>query len=235
MVEIRPGQGRLRATFGKAALATSAFNCLKRAYLIMRTTLALLGSLTLAVCAASAAAAPNSSIHALTPEEFSRAGLNKLTPEELLFLDEALIHHQQLVAKEAPAKPADKVVMSTDKDSAAFGAEQVAKKAPAKPVEQVVKSTDKAAATFGAEQVVKEKPVVSDQELHAHIEGTIESFTGRAVFVLDNGQIWQQRMPETVYFTPKLVNPEVIITRGFIGYKMLIVPANRIVFVKRIQ
>ena len=55
------------------------------------------------------------------------------------------------------------------------------------------------------------------------------------MFVLDNGQIWQQRMPETVYFTPTLVNPEVIITRGFIGYKMLIVPANRIVFVKRIQ
>ena len=200
----------------------------------MRTTLALLGSLILAVCAASAAAAPSSPIHALTPEEFSRAGLNKLTPEELSFLDEALAHHQQPVAKE-PAKPADKVVLSTDQASAAFGAEQVTKKAPAKPAEQVVKSTDKAAAAFGAEQVVKEKPAATEQELHAHIEGTIESFTGRAVFVLDNGQIWQQRMAETVYFTPKLENPEVIITHGWAGYKMLIVPANRIVFVKRIQ
>jgi hypothetical protein len=67
------------------------------------------------------------------------------------------------------------------------------------------------------------------------IEGTIESFSGRAVFVLDNGQIWQQRIPDTVYFSPKLENPEVIITRDIVGYKMLIVPANRIVFVKRIQ
>jgi hypothetical protein len=174
----------------------------------MRTTLALLACLSgLAVCVASPAPATASPIHSLTPEEFSRAGLNKLTPEELLFLDEALMHHQQPVAEEAPVKPAEKIV----------------------------KSTDKAAASFGAEQVTEVKKVVTEQELHAHIEGTIESFTGRAVFVLDNGQIWQQRMPETVYFTPTLVNPEVIITRGFIGYKMLIVPANRIVFVKRIQ
>ena len=174
----------------------------------MRTTLALFLSLScLALCAASSAADPSSPIHALTPEEFARAGLNKLTPEELQFLDEALMHHQQPVVTEEPVKPEQKVV----------------------------KSTEKAAASFGAEQVVEVKRVVTEQELHARIEGTIESFTGRAVFVLDNGQIWQQRMAETVYFTPKLVNPEVIITRGMIGYKMLIVPANRIVFVKRIQ
>jgi hypothetical protein len=103
------------------------------------------------------------------------------------------------------------------------------------PTEKIVKSTDKAAASFGAEQVAPVTKVVTEQELHAHIEGTIESFSGRAVFVLDNGQIWQQRIPDTVYFSPKLVNPEVIITRGFIGYKMLIVEANRIVFVKRVQ
>lgn len=152
-------------------------------------------------------APPTASIRALTPEEFSKAGLNKLTTEELEYLEAALARHEQGVTQAAPVAP----------------------------TENVIKSTDKAASAFGAEQVTSTKRVVTEQELHAHIEGTIESFSGRAVFVLDNGQIWQQRIPDTVYFTPKLENPEVIITRGFVGYKMLIVPANRIVFVKRIQ
>jgi hypothetical protein len=174
----------------------------------MRIASALLTSLLfLASVALAAAATPPASVRALTPEEFAKAGLNKLTTEELDFLEAALARHQQGLAQAAPVAP----------------------------TETVIKSTDKAASAFGAEQVTPAKRVVTEQELHAHIEGTIESFSGRAVFVLDNGQIWQQRIPDTVYFTPKLENPEVIITRGFVGYKMLIVPANRIVFVKRIQ
>lgn len=175
----------------------------------MRFVFALLTILTFLACAAPGASpAPVSVIHTLTPEEFAQAGLNKLTPEELVFLEEALSRHQS---------------------SAISPLTQVA------PSDKAVKSTEKAAATFGAEQVSPGQKAVTERELHAHIEGTIESFSGRAVFVLDNGQIWQQRIPDTVYFTPKLVNPEVIITRGFVGYKMLIVDANRIVFVKRIQ
>ena len=175
----------------------------------MRFVPALLTGLSFLACTALAVAAsdPVSLIHALTPEEFAKAGLNKLTPEELTFLEQALASHQQVTAQAAPVAPTEKVV----------------------------KSTDKAAASFGAEQVTPATRVVTEQELHAHIEGTIESFSGRAVFVLDNGQIWQQRIPDTVYFSPALVNPEVIITRGFVGYKMVIVEANRIVFVKRIQ
>lgn len=176
---------------------------------IMRTVLALLISLPLGICSALSAPdpTPSSIIHTLTPEEFTKAGLNKLTPEELTFLEEVLARHQQDVAQATPVKPTEKIVQSTDRSAAAFGAEQVI------PVQRVV----------------------TQQELHAHIEGTVEGFSGRAVFVLDNGQIWQQRIPDTVFLTPKLVNPEVIITRGFVGYKMLIVKANRIVFVKRIQ
>ena len=183
----------------------------------MRIVPALLTSLALLVCVAraTAAPAPGSVINTLTPEEFAKAGLNKLTPEELVNLEEALARHQPA------ANPA----------SQAFASDQT----PPAPTEKVVKSTDKAAASFGSEQITPAPRVVSHEELHAHIEGTIESFSGRAVFVLDNGQIWQQRIPDTVYFSPKLVNPEVIITRGFVGYKMLIVDANRIVFVKRVQ
>jgi hypothetical protein len=176
----------------------------------MRSVLALLTSLTFLACATRghAAPAPASTLHSLSPEEFAKAGLNKLTADELIFLEEVLARRQS---------------------GASVAETQIA------PAEKVVKSTDKAASTFGAEQVAPVHKVVTEQELHARIEGTIESFSGRAVFVLDNGQIWQQRIPDTMYFTPKLENPEVIITRGLVGYKMLIVEANRVVFVKRIQ
>jgi hypothetical protein len=181
----------------------------------MRFAFALLTGLTFLACAVRAETPdPASVIHTLTPEEFAKAGLNKLTPEELIYLEAAISRHQQ--AAVAVAAP----------DVAA---------APVAPTQKVIKSTDKAATSFGAEQVTPVQRLVTEQELHAHIEGTLESFSGRAVFVLDNGQIWQQRIPDTVYFSPTLVNPEVIITRGLIGYKMLIVPANRIVFVKRVQ
>lgn len=154
-----------------------------------------------------ASAAPQPLTQSFTPEEFAKAGLNKLTPEELSFLEETLARHQQQAV-------------------------EAARHAPVKPV---LTSKDPESATFGAEQVSKTKVVKTDQELHAHIEGTLESFSGRAVFVLDNGQIWQQRIPDTVYLGKKLVNPEVVLTRGLIGYKMVIVPADRVVFVKRIQ
>lgn len=177
----------------------------------MRLVLTLLIGASWLAGAALAADAPTQAtpIQSLTPEEFAKAGLNKLTPEELSFLEEALARHQPGLAQAIPV--------------------------PEAPKEKIVKSTDKAAASFGAEQVTREKKLVTDQELHAHIEGTVESFTGRAAFVLDNGQIWQLRMPDTIYFTPKLENPEVIITRGLMGYKMVVVEANRVVFVKRIQ
>jgi len=156
----------------------------------------------------------------LTHEEFVRAGLQKLTPEELAALEAALLRHQQLASPPA-ATPADNsTVIYT---------------APSTPAPGKAPSSAEKTAAFGAEQVTKAKPLETDAELHSHIEGTLEGFSGRAVFVLGNGQIWQQRVPETVYFAKKLVNPEVILTRSFAGYKMLIVPADRVVFVKRIQ
>jgi hypothetical protein len=159
----------------------------------------------------------------LTHEEFVRAGLQKLTPEELAALEAALIRHQQL------PEPSTAAPVSTDTSSITYT------HAPSSaPAGKVVSPGDKTAA-FGAEQVIKAKPLETDAELHSHIEGTLDGFSGRAVFVLGNGQIWQQRVPETVYFAKKLVNPEVVLTRSFAGYKMLIVPADRVVFVKRIQ
>jgi hypothetical protein len=163
--------------------------------------------------AADAPAAESVLRRVLPPAEFTQAGLDKLSPAELAALEASLARHQPF----PPAAPT----------SAA--AERKAH-APAKAA-----TSPAAVAAFGAEQVVP--PVTADTpaELRTHIEGTIQDFSGRAVFALANGQIWQQRMPDEVHFPRKLVNPEVVITRSFGGYKMVIVPADYVVFVKRIQ
>ncbi len=173
-------------------------------------------SACVAILAPAVAAAADTHLNQiLTPEEFARAGLAKLSPEELAALETALAAHQQ-IPKNAP--PARKTKADTAVSSAASGV------------------SGKAAADFGAEQISKPvAPADMPDELHSRIEGKVREISGRAAFVLENGQIWQQRVPELVVFSKTLENPEVVITHGIGGYKMLIVPANRVILVKRIQ
>jgi hypothetical protein len=172
--------------------------------------------LTLLLCPfrfiASGAAdpAPRSLAQTLSAEEFSRSGLNKLTAEELAYLDAALARRQPPSA----SNPAPK----------------------SKTPEPRRSSPDAKAADFGAEQVAQAKAPAKDfSELHTQIEGTVQEFSGRAVFVMANGQIWQQRTPTDVYLPKKLVNPNVTLLRGAAGYKMVIDDANVVILVKRIQ
>lgn len=140
----------------------------------------------------------------LSAEEFSAAGLDKLSADELNRLETALIQHKQL--------PAAKKLANKSKEVSAA-----------------------AAADFGAEQITRERPVDAGSELRARVDGSVQDITGRTVFLLDNGQIWQQRIPDQFHLPRKLVNPEVVITRGLVGYKMAIVEADIVVFVKRIR
>jgi hypothetical protein len=159
---------------------------------------------------------PYSLAKTLSAEEFARAGLNKLTPDELAFLEAALARqHGQgaaTVAAPTPTSPAK------------------AKAATKRPA-----TGDAASSDFGAEQVSKTIPANDGGELHTRIEGTVQEFSGRAVFVLANGQVWQQRIPQDVFLSKKLVNPEVTLLRTSLGYKMIIDAANVVVYVKRVQ
>jgi len=148
----------------------------------------------------------------LSPEEFARAGLNKLTAEELAFLDAALARRQP------PARPS--------KAAPPAAPAAIAQRGPAK---------GKIAAEFGAEQVAQAKPANDGDELHTTIEGTVQEFSGRAVFVLGNGQIWQLRTPTDVFLPKKLVNPTVTLIRGAFGYKLVIDAADLVLLVKRVQ
>ncbi len=160
--------------------------------------------------ASAQAAPPSSAIRSLSQEEFARSGLGKLTAEELAYLDAALARRSKTDASKSPARPAV----------------SQAQRPPSK---------EKVAADFGAEQVAQNKPTSTSDELHTNIEGSVQEFSGRAVFVLANGQIWQQRTPTDVYLPKKLTNPAVTLVRGPFGYKMIIDAADVVVYVKRIQ
>lgn len=68
----------------------------------------------------------------------------------------------------------------------------------------------------------------------ARIEGEFTGWTGKTVFALNNGQIWQQIEPST--FSARASNPRVTIERGLIGGWLLQVEGyNRTVRVKRIR
>lgn len=154
----------------------------------------------------------NSVTRTLSPDEFARAGLNKLTAEELAFLDAALAR------RTPPARPG--------KAAPTAAPAAIAHRGP---------SNEKSAAAFGAEQVAQAKPTSDGNELHTTIEGTVQEFSGRATFVLANGQIWQLRTPTDVFLPQKLVNPAVTLIRGAFGYKLVIDAADIVLMVKRVQ
>lgn len=160
----------------------------------------------------------------LTASEFEQSGLNKLTLDELKSLSAFLARFKDL--------------SPTDDGTAIFKAkpgDTLGKESAADAPEPRAIATKSEAANFGAEQVAQINPVVTEKELHSRIEGTLESINGRSVFLLENGQVWQQRIPETIHFSPRLTNPKIVITRGLMGYKMLIIEADRFIYVKRIK
>ena len=79
------------------------------------------------------------------------------------------------------------------------------------------------------------KPTSDGDKLHTTIEGAVQEFSGRAVFVLGNGQIWQLRTPTDVFLPKKLLDPAVTLIRGAFGYKLVIDAADIVLLVKRIQ
>lgn len=136
----------------------------------------------------------------LTPEEFQRAGLQKLTAAELAYLSERLL----------PSPPAP--VASGDSTAAPVprvGETQVRSLPAALP------HGDDA---FGQEEKLHvriEEIQRVPKEVHSRIEGVFTGWTGRTLFRLANGQVWQQSEPGA--FAVNLTSPKVIIRRGLLG------------------
>lgn len=90
-------------------------------------------------------------------------------------------------------------------------------------------------ALFGAETLPAAKIAAAPSSIRTRIVGRFDGWTGRTVFALENGQRWQQRIPDTYAAPRALESPEVVLERGSFGYRLVIVELRHQVPVKRIQ
>ncbi len=152
-----------------------------------------------------------------SPEEYQAAGLEKLSPEEQAVLLRAL--HQRGLG--APGS-AHKIT---------------AVKAETPPPEK--KGIWARVMDFGAEQLPlkSEKDPGEVTEVDAQMTEPFDGLTGKTLFRLDNGQVWQQRAGEEYFLGKAIPNPKVVIMRTRLGYRIKIpeVGAGFDVAVKRIK
>lgn len=86
---------------------------------------------------------------------------------------------------------------------------------------------------FGEEQLPANIPDSGEEEISSSIDGLFEGWSGRTIFRLANGQVWQQRLPGNYRY--KAVAPEVILKRGRFGYYLKLVASDRQIAVKRLK
>lgn len=74
---------------------------------------------------------------------------------------------------------------------------------------------------------------VARQGITTRILGEFSGWTGKTIFVLENGQTWQQRRRGR--WKTSLVNPEVVLSRNFTGAYELSIVGGKTTGVKRIS
>ncbi len=147
------------------------------------------------VASASLALAAPSLRDVLSPEEFQRGGLNKLSETELTFLSARLLG----------LAPAGAVAATEDTTATAVHVKVLA----------ALPAGDDA---FGQEQQVQaevQKHQQVPREIDSRIEGPFAGWSGRSVFHLANGQTWQQCEPAELAVA--LDSPAVTIRKGRFG------------------
>lgn len=146
-------------------------------------------------------AAPPSLRDALTPEEFERAGLGKLSSDELAFLSARVTARSSSAAAVGVAE-----ARTTAGEPVTAAASQPATPPP------------RGEAAFGREQEVQRVAVQAasaPKEIQSRIAGPFNGWSGRTTFTLANGQVWQQADPGE--FVLNADAPEVVIRRGAFG------------------
>lgn len=165
------------------------------------------------VCLCAGAGAEENLRDRMSADDFKRAGLDKLTIEELTYLEQWLSNKQSR-ADVVPVSPRTATPTATESASASTAA----------PPEQ----------RFGLEQVEKAPEPDVPEQITARLKGQFRGWTGDTVFRLDNGQVWQQRVGGK-YRGKKLTDPEVIVQRGRWGYYLKVVGVKRTIGVRRLQ
>jgi len=170
----------------------------------------------------------------MAPEDFSASGLDKLTDAEREHLSGWVAKYREGAIKGPPVPGKER------KEAAAVAATT----SPAAQESASTTTADTAPATTGEypgayttqeqkkEQKEKEKKV--KYELVAKVVPAFIGWSGKTVFVLDNGQVWRQRTPGSLRYSDS--DSTVIITRNFLGkFVMKHQDTGRAIGVRRID
>ena len=158
----------------------------------------------------------------MSEQEIEAMGLDKLSPAQQADLVQWI---QQ--RREAP--------IAAESGEAAATAATAANSIPDQTIAYAAPKVAPAATTVDASSDENfGKPAPQADQMRSRIPGTFTGWTGGSQFVLENGQVWQQRY-DTRWKT-ELDNPEVIITRHMLGlHRMEVVGTGKSVPVKRIK
>lgn len=160
---------------------------------------------------------------AVQPEDFSAAGLAKLSPEERARLDALVESYKSgalaTVRRDAEVAAAARIAAEARATQAERAVEQA--KAETKQVKQ-------AQAGFLSKAKVMLTPGTEVEYLavESRIRGKFSGWEGRQIFTLDNGQRWQLANPES-YYTPEMEGPKVLITPAALGGFWMSLPELR--------
>ncbi|MFZ9872854.1 MAG: hypothetical protein ACO3FH_07920 [Steroidobacteraceae bacterium] len=169
------------------------------------------------------AAQPVSSV--IPPEVYRAAGLDKLTEAERKALIDWINAGAPMTASEFPSAPTVQVGPRAPTVAAS----------PAPAVSPAPTSSPASAASLPpAPLPAPLTPLSEESEINTRILPPFTGWTGRTVFTMENGQVWQQRMDGS--YTFKGTDTRVVITRGAFGLdRMRLVEGGRWIGVKRIK
>jgi len=144
----------------------------------------------------------------ISQEQFTKAGLDKLTSNELQELSGALYGWQAL----ALPKPDPVTASGSDSEAPSVTDSSVVK--DPKPV-----VTARQEQEFGREVIEEKKEErkkkAEPKEIVTSIQGEFKGWSGNTVFRLENGQVWRQS--DKSKFHVRVKDPKVEIEKGFLG------------------
>lgn len=174
----------------------------------MKMLLALMGW-GLATVASGAAATFSTQ---MTPAEFERAGLGKLSPAERAELD-ALFHRY-----------GGPLIAAPEQKAAAAAPQPPAAKPPAPPPKETAVASAAEPTTSGFWRRAKKTPATAAPKpaanvIETEIDGSFTGWEETTVWTMKDGSIWRVDNRPRPYFTSRVVNPKVKIYPAMInGY-----------------
>lgn len=168
---------------------------------------------------------------ALRAEDFSAAGLGKLSPQELARLD-ALVRDFRSGALEAARREAEAAAQArTEAEARAARAEESAKAARAAQAADAARAKQAEGKKSEGSLLDRAKVLlmpgteIEFVTIESRIVGEFRGWEGRTLFTLENGQRWQ--VESGTYVSPPMTGPAVKIVPGVLGSFYMLVDGVR--------